>query len=402
SFAGLIDGREVEIGVVYDRSDEPETDDEISDIPLGGTGVVGDLGIGGGGAGLFGFRTGGGRRRAAIRHGGSRRSEAAVWAAHGWLARNQESDGRWSSVKLGGREGFDVAVTGLATLSLLGAGHTEKTVRRNETVRKAVAWLVSNQTADGCLADDAAKRAGRLGTSHAIAGLALAEAYGMARVTSTGIAAQKAIPYSIDSHERKYSGWGEKPKGDPDTLVTGWFIAQLKSAKIAGLRVEGRGFMGSVSWLDKVTDFPDKAAGRPGGAARIRPREAPSPTATAIATFALQVMGWKRDDARVGGGSDFVLAHLLGNDARKLDHEFLYWGSLAMFQMGGERWMTWNARVRDTLITTQREGTGDPLLDGSWDPVAAEAELGRVGATALASMCLEVYYRYLPLYEKRR
>ncbi|MHC5058455.1 MAG: hypothetical protein ACYTKD_27680 [Planctomycetota bacterium] len=180
----------------------------------------------------------------------------------------------------------------------------------------------------------------------------------------------------------------------------GWFIAQLKSAKIAGLRMDGRGFQGAIACLDRMTPSPDQNA-HGVGVVRARPDEEPSPTATAIATFALQIMGWKRDDARVGGGSDFVLAHLLGNDARELDHEFLYWGSLAMFQMGNERWKTWNTRVRDMLITTQREGTGDAALDGSWDPGGkAGREFGRVGTTALASMCLEVYYRYLPLYNE--
>jgi len=437
SFVGVIEGREVEIGVAYDKSGDPpakppilnegppelerativrddatgkailRTEDKvveskIGDIPLGGTGVVSGMGIGGPGLGsgpVFGFRTGGGRRRAAIRGGGSRASVKAVEAAHAWLARNQEPDGRWSSAKFGGGEGLDVAATGLATLSLLGAGNTEKQGRYKATVRRAVAWLVGNQSEDGCLADAAANRARRAGRSHAIAALALAEAYGMARVRRTGAAAQKAVDYSTGVHQREYSGWGEAPKADPDTLVTAWFTAQLKSAKIAGLKVKGLSFAGSITWLDKVTDLPDKAAGKSGGAARVRPGETPSPTATAIAVFARQVMGWKRTDPIITGGADFVLAHLTKCDAETLDREFLYWGGLGMFQMGGERWKTWNARVRDMLVSTQRMDTEDPELDGSWNPVAAEANLGRVGATALASMCLEVYYRYLPLYK---
>jgi biopolymer transport protein ExbD len=438
SFVGTLDGREVEIGIVYDTPDDPpakppildmgppefedlefETEDKISEVPLRAENEIDDIPLGNGtrgvppsgvrprviaysgGPGPYGFRTGGGRRRAAVRNGGSAATERCVADAHAWLARNQGPDGRWSSAKFGGREGLDVAVTGLATLSLLGAGQTENRIRRHrEVVRKAVAWLVANQTEEGCLADHAAKRAGRTGTSHAIAAQALAEAFGMARLRATGRAAQRAVDYSTAVHQPPYSGWGERPKGAPDTLVTGWFTAQLKSAKIAGLRVEGASFQGSIAWLDKVTDLPRRDVEERVGAARVRPGLDPTPTATAVATFARQIMGWKRKDPLIVGGSDYVLAHLLGSEARELDHEFLYWGSLAMFQMGNERWKTWNRRVRDMLIHRQRTGTGDPALDGSWDPVAADAELGRVGATALASMCLEVYYRYLPLYNE--
>ena len=42
--------------------------------------LVGNLGVGGGGAGAYGFRGGGGRKRCALRGGGSRRSEASVEA----------------------------------------------------------------------------------------------------------------------------------------------------------------------------------------------------------------------------------------------------------------------------------------------------------------------------------
>jgi Ca-activated chloride channel family protein len=44
-------------------------EDSIGDVPLGGTGVTGNLGVGGGSAGTYGFRLGGGRRRAALRGG---------------------------------------------------------------------------------------------------------------------------------------------------------------------------------------------------------------------------------------------------------------------------------------------------------------------------------------------
>ncbi|MHC4504492.1 MAG: hypothetical protein ACYTFI_14390, partial [Planctomycetota bacterium] len=70
--------------------------DAISDIPLGGTGAVGNLGVGGGGSGCYGdpMETGGhwksGRREAA-----RAASEHALDRALHWLATNQEADGSW-------------------------------------------------------------------------------------------------------------------------------------------------------------------------------------------------------------------------------------------------------------------------------------------------------------------
>ena len=58
--------------------------DSISDIPLGGTGVVGNLRVGGGASGSFGFRSGGGRRRAALRGGGVRAGSKLKRLSYGY------------------------------------------------------------------------------------------------------------------------------------------------------------------------------------------------------------------------------------------------------------------------------------------------------------------------------
>jgi hypothetical protein len=53
--------------------------------------------------------------------------------------------------------------------------------------------------------------------------------------------------------------------------------------------------------------------------------------------------------------------------------------------------------VRDRLTATQHRGG---RLDGSWDPTQSRWGVergGRIYTTALGTMTLEVYYRYLPL-----
>jgi hypothetical protein len=79
-----------------------------------------------------------------------------------------------------------------------------------------------------------------------------------------------------------------------------------------------------------------------------------------------------------------------------------------MHHMQGDAWRFWNlgpdgsgrGGMRDTLIARQDAGAtprhGHQY--GSWAP---EADGGRVMSTSLSLLCLEVYYRHLPLYRTR-
>ena len=80
-----------------------------------------------------------------------------------------------------------------------------------------------------------------------------------------------------------------------------------------------------------------------------------------------------------------------------VDLYYWYYGTLCVFQQGGDLWKRWNEAMKKALVDNQRKG-GDE--DGSWDPVGSYSDnWGRVGQTALACLCLEVYYRYLPMYK---
>ncbi len=68
-----------------------------------------------------------------------------------------------------------------------------------------------------------------------------------------------------------------------------------------------------------------------------------------------------------------------------------------MRNWGGEEWDRWNARLRDDLISWQeREGEAR----GSWAPRDRDDYSragGRLLTTCLATLTLEVYYRYQPI-----
>ena len=75
---------------------------------------------------------------------------------------------------------------------------------------------------------------------------------------------------------------------------------------------------------------------------------------------------------------------------------YMYYGTLALHQHQGPAWQSWNADMKRSLLEGQnRQGENK----GSWDPKGLYAErTGRLVATAMATLTLEVYYRYLPLY----
>jgi len=87
------------------------------------------------------------------------------------------------------------------------------------------------------------------------------------------------------------------------------------------------------------------------------------------------------------------------------DFYYLYYGTLAMFQMGGDRWTKWNEALKPVLVNNQcKGGPMDGTVndkDGSWDPYGGSGKSGgRVFQTAVGALTLEVYYRYLPIYGK--
>src|SRR5260370_407602 len=91
---------------------------------------------------------------------------------------------------------------------------------------------------------------------------------------------------------------------------------------------------------------------------------------------------------------NYLLQRLPGAGATHV--YYWYYGTLGMYQLQGAHWDRWNQALQASLLGTQRAG-GD--LAGSWDPDTAwGAYGGRVYGTALSALCLEVYYRFLPLY----
>ncbi len=341
--------------------------------------------------------------RAAIleANGGNARTESAVQAALAWLAENQESDGRWDCATHGGgqetrvlghdRGGAgaeaDTAVTGLAVLAFLGAGHTHLEGDYRENVQHALEYLLRIQAKDGGLAGNARTFARMY--CHGMAALALSEAYAMTGDPRLRTYVDRAIKYTIRTQHLTDGGWRYQP-GDPagDTSQLGWQLMALRSAELAGIRLPGKTRAGMIRFLKNV------AAGRRGGLASYQPRSYATRTMTAEALVCRLFLRLRVKQDAIEEAVAFLMQETPQTGSINL--YYWYYATVALFQIRGSAWEAWNEALQQRLLATQ-ETTGP--LAGSWSPNTVWGTYGgRVYSTAMAALCLEVYYRYLPMY----
>ena len=339
------------------------------------------------------------RLKIAQRHGGTVTSEAAVSAALVWLAANQSADGRWDADAHGaGKEAkimghdrggagkkADTGITGLALLAFLGAGESHLEGKHRENVQHGLEFLLDSQAADGSLAGDSELFAAMY--CHGIATLALSEAYAMTGDERLKKAVMKAIEYTIRS-QHSAGGWRYRPGDAGDLSQFGWQVMSLKSAEMAGLPIpdESRTRMGRF--------LRSCSSGEHGGLASYRPGDRTSRTMTAEALCCRIFLAAEDSVAAQSEAAKFVMEEVPTRESVNL--YYWYYGTVAMFQRQGEDWDRWNGAMQRELLARQRH---DGKLVGSWDPDNLWGNYGgRVYSTAMATLCLEVYYRYLPLY----
>ena len=145
---------------------------------------------------------------------------------------------------------------------------------------------------------------------------------------------------------------------------------------------------GIIRYLQSVS------SGKYGGRASYRPGEQATRPMTAEALVCWQFLGLAREHPACNEAGDFLLGELPGEGTYNL--YYWYYATLGMYQLQGVYWQRWNEALRATLVSRQVK---DGPLAGSWDTNDLwGGHGGRVYTTAMATLTLEVYYRFLPLY----
>jgi Squalene-hopene cyclase C-terminal domain len=409
--------------------------DTIAEAATGSSGFVASIGSGSGGGSIFSGRTGPNHKAIAIAGGANHASENAVERSLRWFKRHQSPNGAWESDKyylncFGGVKSepgklhpvsdANIAMTGYALLCFLGYGCDHKAPGKYRTaVKKGIDWLLMQQRPDGYF--------GRTNYEHPIAVMALAEAYAMTSDPALRAAVQKGVD-QILAHQNHDAtpgtegyvgglGWDyTKPNDRNDASVTGWNIMALKSALVGGFNV-GKGMEGGRQWLERhwLASNSTSAPERPGDQHPWKKAQDITPYDRSRFFYTWHDRDDKLEGAAgresIGLACAIFLGRLQGDriveslantvtqtqmpTSFPTNIYYLYYNTLAVFQLGGERWTKWNATVRDLLVNAQCHT--DDCRDGSWDWQESRftgSDLGRVLSTAYNTLSLQVYYRY--------
>ena len=274
---------------------------------------------------------------------------------------------------------------------------------------QGLAFLRTSQDSEGCFG---AKFTGHYIYNHAIATLAMAEAYGMTGSPVYRESAQKALDF-VAIARNPYFAWryGVKP-GDNDTSVTTWMMLALHRARLANtadlaagrppsFTIDEDAFEGAKAWVEKMTD-PD--FGRVGYQTRG--------TGPARPTDVVDKFPAEKSESMTAAG--ILIREILGEDPKKssmiakgaalcektppawspsdgsVDLYYWHYGMLALPAVGGRVWSTWQAALRVSVVDTQRRDTDFCMYKGSWDNVDPWGrDGGRIYSTAMALLCIE-------------
>ncbi len=357
-------------------------------------------------------RTGAAKELALETGGGTEETEAAVASGLDYLASIQSSEGFWGrSTNNHVKYGYTaVGKSGLSLLAFLGAGHTPTSgTKHSETVARGIDFLLSVQgSRSGHFGDTSAY-------SHGIATYALAETYALSKVESYRAPLERAVERILRAQSKRdgrayFGGWSYYYPDDhqfdrwPRTSITAWQVMALESARLAGLEVPDQAFDDATKFLKRARDNDLGAFRYSHDPEWVNGSRPTLPGSTPAALFALSLLGEDLDENRYLPARQFVSERTPDGYRDRGENSFVrdatgnlyfwYYGSLALFRIGGRQWEVWNEGLKESLLPAQnRDGSFDPISPYARD-YAYDRGDDKAYSTAMAVLCLEVYYRY--------
>ena len=342
------------------------------------------------------------RKQLGKMYGATEESEDAVEAALAWLAAHQQRNGSWSfdlsnepcngRCRNNQRDGADnarpaTAATGLALLAFLGAGYSQHEGKYAETVQRGLYFL-----RDAAMPTDFGSdlQSGSM-YGHGIAALAISEAMAMSRYN--GRQDRELLGLTTDvanftmTAQHQLGGWRYVPGSPGDMTVSAWQILSLVSAQHGGVILR-------TDTLSRAETFI-RSLSKPEMYQFGYQSQRAEPRTTAIGLCLLLYLGQSPKEAPFAMSIDALAAR--GPRLTDVYHD--YYATLVLHHVRHREWAAWHVPLRDHLIKTQSKLEHEA---GSWHFKDENGDVGgRLYTTAMAAMILEVYYRYLPLYQDR-
>jgi len=310
------------------------------------------------------------------------KQEEAIEKALGWLAKHQAQNGSWSAEGNSGE--YQMAMTGLAGLSLLAAGNSPGRGKYGPNVGRAIEFVLKNQDKDGLITS---RNDGYQMYGHGFAMTFLAEAYGMDSGTEFNERIKHALTLAVKKTQQSQSfrgGWFYSPNSGADEgSVTVTQVQALRSTRNAGIDVPEK-------VLNQAIDYVKQCQNSDGGIRySVQSGQVSTPALSAAGVEVFLMAGRYRAKE-----AERAVEYLKKNlDPRRTAgyHDFYtnLYGSQAMFQIGGEYWARYFEAMRERLLSSQRG-------DGSWQG----DQIGSTYGTAIGVLILAVPYRYLPIFQK--
>ena len=301
-----------------------------------------------------------------------------------WVSRHQEDDGGWrvdglpascnpffgESCGGNGDPSLDGAVTALFLLTFLCAGHHNGAPSPyTGVVTDALRHLESDHEAD-------AGSVVRLGKQAALirATRSLATSKALAANSTPQLRRFATSALALLMRVQREDGAFAQSADDPQDAVasTGWALLALLSARAAGIETDALALERARHWLH-LAWVP--AAG--------------NPTALAVDLLIGSIRNETVPERPLAALIDSIEAMKAAPETADL--EFLLFASITLSHVGDQGERLYKA-VKPLLIDVQkREG----CANGSWDPrTTRDLRGGRAWTTALATLCLQIYYRF--------
>ena len=304
-------------------------------------------------------------------------AQDAIERGLAYLATRQHDDG---SIGSGGYR-QNVAVGALTGMAFMSAGSTPGRGPYGEHLQKCVDHMLQNVGDRGfVVVSDSASHGPMYG--HGFATLFLAEVYGMTMRGDIREKLAKAVDLILQT-QNEDGGWRYQPqRKDADLSVTICQVMALRAARNAGLYVPN-------ATIDRCIDYVKRSQNADGGFMYMVQGGQSAFPRSAAGVVALYSAGIYEGEA-IEKGLKYLMRHLPRGGYSRQSHYYYghYYAVQAMWHAGDDYWKQWYPRIRDELISRQRE-------DGAWmDAICPEY------GTAMACVILQMPNNYLPIFQR--
>jgi len=364
----------------------------------------------------------------------TKETEKSVQMGLEYLARHQAADGAWDAnhfkdccdqsppcaTSYGARVQEDpVSRTALSVLAFAGAGYVPGQGKYKCSMRRGLEYLMARQQVHG----DYQTNDLIGGYNRPLCLQAYAEALALTGDERFRPFVQKGVDF-LTQIQNRIGGWRYRVDVETsDSSVGAWMLFAMKAAEKSGVPVREVVFEGCRMLFDRYgqrvvkeredwVDVDPAYGFEVGRDAKYEyhtgyqdQAQAPNKATTALGLMSRILLGYRRSHPFCIGSANYLLRVQLPeipkegdlgklNIGQEYPMYFLYYGTLAMHQMGGRFFRTWNDRLRVILPGTQ---VTSGCARGSWVPKNFDGFFGSLYGTAMGVLALETYYRYAPI-----